>query len=121
MKKHVTDIFGITALHYLNAGEEGLFHFCSLLNSVISDVNNATCQELNLVLGLILYKGHTKEKTSDRSYQTISTCPFFAKALDLYLWDLYQDLWASCTASTQYQTSGSSHELASVMVTELIQ
>ena len=121
MKVHVTDIYGITAKHYINAGEDGLEHFMNLINCVLSDVNNATVDELNVVLGLILYKGHKKDKNSDRSYRTISTCPFLAKAIDLYLRDLYQHHWDACTAPTQYQTSGSSHELASLLVTELIQ
>ena len=121
MKKNVTDIHGITALHYSNAGHEGLQHFACLLNCIVADVKNGTIDELNLVLGLILYKGHKKDKNSDRSYRTISTCPFIAKALDLYLRDLFQDSWNDCTAATQYQTSGSSHELASLLITELVQ
>ena len=40
---------------------------------------------------------------------------------DLYLRDLYQDKWDECTAPTQYQTTGSSHELASLLITELTQ
>ena len=91
MKKHVIDIYSISALHYSNAGDEGLIHFASLMNSAITDVNNTTIEELNLALGLILNKGHRKYKNSDRSYRTISTCPFIAKAIDLYLRDLYQD------------------------------
>ena len=121
MKAHVMDIYGVTAKHYLNAGQEGLEHFMNLINCVLTDVNNASVQELNLVLGLILYKGHKKDKNSHRSYRTISTCPFIAKAIDLYLRDLYQGQWDACTAPTQYQTSGSSHELASLLVTEVIQ
>ena len=78
-------------------------------------------EELNTAHGLILYKGHKKEKTSDRAYRTISSCPFLAKGLDLYLRDLYQGLWDSCQAPTQYQGTGSSHELASLLVTEVIQ
>ena len=39
----------------------------NLINCVLSDVNNATVDELNVVLGLILYKGHKKDKNSDRS------------------------------------------------------
>ena len=50
MKRNVTDIFRITALHYLNAGREGLVHFNFLLNAIVSNVNNATLEELNLVL-----------------------------------------------------------------------
>jgi hypothetical protein len=121
MKKNVSDIFSITALHYLNAGTEGLVHFNFLLNAIISNVNNATLEELNLVLGLILYKGHNKEKTSDRAYRTISTCPFMAKATDLYLRDLYHTHWDNCQADTQYQGPGSNHELAALLVTEVIQ
>ena len=121
MKKDVIDFFSITALHYLHAGEEGIVHLTAVLNSVITEVNNATIEELNVAYGLILYKGHSKDKTRDSSYRTISTCPFLAKALDLYLRDLYQDLWNASTATTQYQAAGSSHELASLLVTELIQ
>ena len=93
LKKNVMDMYGITALHYLHAGEQGLLHFTSLLNAVIADVNNASIEELNRAHGLILYKGHKKDKNSDRAYRTISSCPFLAKALDLYLRDLYQDGW----------------------------
>ena len=42
MKKLVIDIYSISALHYSNAGDEGLLHFASLMNSAISNVNNAT-------------------------------------------------------------------------------
>ena len=59
--------------------------------------------------------------TSDRSYRTISSCPFLAKSIDLYLPELYHEYWYSCQASSQYQGSGSSHELAYLLVTEVIQ
>ena len=121
MKSHVIDIYSITAKHYSNAGDKGIEHFKELLNCVISDVNNATLEELNIALGIILYKGHRKDKNIDRSYRNISTCPFTAKAVDLYLRDLYQDKWDECTAPTQYQTTGSCHELASLLITELTQ
>ena len=121
MKKNVSDIYSITALHYSNAGTEGLAHFNCLLNGLLSDVNNASIEEMNLALGLIHHKGHGKPKTSDRSYRTISTCPFMAKAADLYLRDLFRSHWDSCQAETQYQGSGSSHELAALLVTEVIQ
>ena len=84
MKTHVTDIDGISPLHYVNAGEEGVQHYAALLNVFITDVNNSTLDDLNRALGIILYKGHLKDKNSDRSYRTISTCPFIAKSLDLY-------------------------------------
>ena len=121
MKKNVTDIFSITALHYINAGNEGLLHFNFLINAVISDANNATLDELNLVLGLIYFKGHKKDKTCERSYRTISTCPFLAKAADLYLRDLFSNQWDACQAPTQYQGKRSNHELAALLVTEVIQ
>ena len=121
MKAHVTDINGITPLHFLHAGEEGVRHFAALMNVFISEVKNVTLPELNTVLGVILSKGQKKDKNSDRSYRTISTCPFLAKSLDLYVRDLYQDLWNDTTASTQYLATGSSHELASLLVTEMIQ
>ena len=121
LKKNVKDFYSVTALHYIYAGEEGLAHFLALLNAVLDDVNNATIEELNTAMGLILYKGHKKDKFSERSYRTISTCPFLSKALDLYIRDLYQEGWDASQASTQYQGSGSSHELASLLLTEVIQ
>ena len=121
LKKNVKDIFSITALHYLNAGQEGIIHYNLLLNAIISDVNNANIDELNVAHGNIFYKGHQKDRSSDRSYRTISTCPFLAKSVDCYLRDLYLDKWNDCQADTQYQGTGSSHELASLLVTEVIQ
>ena len=73
MKKNVRDIHNITALHFTNAGEEGLIHFNQLLNAIVSDVNNAGIEELNKALGLVLYKGHAKDKFNARSYRTISS------------------------------------------------
>ena len=121
MKKKVSDIYSITALHYLNAGDSGLIHFNFLLNAIISNTNNASIEELNLVHGVIHYKGHNKDKTSERAYRTISSCPFLSKATDLYLSDLFQHQWDKCQADTQYQGQGSSHELAALLVTEVIQ
>ena len=121
IKKNVMDHFGITALHYIHAGKEGLFHFNFLLNAIIQDVSNASLQELNTVHGLILHKGHNKDKSSHRSYRTISTCPFLAKCLDLYLRRLYHQIWDSAQAVTQFQGTGSNHELASLLVTEVVQ
>ena len=121
LKKNVNDYFSITALHYLHAGEEGILHFQALLNSVVREVDNASLTELNTAHGIIHYKGHKKDKTSERSYRCISTCPFLSKALDLYVRDLHQEQWNNVQASTQYQGPGSSHELASLLLTEVIQ
>ena len=121
LKPHVNDFYSITASHFINAGMEGLRHFHLLISLVIKDVNLASVDELNQVYALLLHKGHRKSKTSDRSYRTISTCPFISKALDLYLHELYIKDWNTLQAPTQYQGSGSSHELASLMVTEIIQ
>ena len=121
LRKNVKDFFSITALHYINAGNEGLEHFHALFNAVVTNVNNASIEELNVAHGIILWKGHKKDKTCGRSYRTISTCPFLSKALDLYLRDMYQERWDKCQASTQYQGAGSSHDMASLLVTEVIQ
>ena len=121
MRKNVRDHYSITSQHYLNAGQEGLRHFNLLLNGIIADINNAGLEELNTAHGLIYYKGHHKDKTSDRSYRNISTCPVLAKAVDMYLRDLYGKLWHKQEAETQYQGTGSSHELASLLLTEVIQ
>ena len=81
----MSDLDSITAQHYVNAGNAGHNHFLLLLNTLIEDLNNISITELNKVYAIILYKGHNKDKCSDRSYRTISTCPLLAKALDLYV------------------------------------
>ena len=121
MKPEVNDFFGITANHYNYAGPAGWLHFHLLLNCLLNDVNNTSISEINVVYACILFKGHGKEKTSDRSYRTISTCPMVAKALDLYIRDLNICSWNKDQASTQFQGEGSSHELAAVLLTETIQ
>ena len=121
LKPTVKDFFNLTPLFFLNAGVFGVRYFQFLLNHLLSDVENATIEELNIAHGVILYKGHQRDKKCHRSYRTISTCPLLAKALDLYIRDLFLDEWDNVTASTQYQTSGSSHELASLLITEAIQ
>ena len=70
---------------------------------------------------VILYKGHGKNKESDRSYRTISTCPLLAKAMDMYVGGLYQCGWTEAQADTQFQGAGSSHELAALLLTECVQ
>ena len=121
MKASVNDLFSITPAHYLNAGDFGKVHFNFLLNTIIDDVNQASIDELNACYALLLHKGHDKPKTRDTAYRTISTCPVLARALDLYIRDLHQDKWSSCQAPTQYQGQGSCHELAALLVTEVVQ
>ena len=76
---------------------------------------------LNSIWAIVLFKGHGKDRESDRSYRTISTCPVIAKALDQYIGNLFMTGWAEAQAETQFQGSGSSHELAALLVTEVIQ
>ena len=121
MKPTVPDFWSITPLHFRNAGEHGQKHFNYLMNKIISEVNSSSATELNVVLAHLLHKSHGKSVTSDRSYRTISSCPVIAKALDLYIRDLFIDLWDSTQADTQYQGQGSSHELASLLLTEASQ
>ena len=121
LKPDVNDLYSITPRHYLNAGMEGARHFSFLLNIIIKNVNLSSLEELNSVWAMILHKGHGKDHESDRSYRTISTCPFLAKALDKYVGSLYESGWATAQAPTQFQGSGSSHELAALLLTECIE
>ena len=121
MKPNVLDFWSITPKHFLNAGKEGLLHYHFLMNRVIKEINNSSVKELNTVHALLLYKGHKKQRTSDRSYRTISTCPVLAKGLDIYICDLYKYTWSSAQAETQYQGEGRNHEMAALLVTETIQ
>ena len=121
MKASVKDHYSITPAHFLNAGKHGLLHFNFLLNYVIDDINNAKIEELNSCYALLLLKNHGKSRTKDSSYRTISTCPMVSKALDIYIRDLHKDKWSAQEAPTQYQGVGSCHELAALLVTEVIQ
>ena len=121
MESNVNDFYSITPQHYINGGKAGTEHFNFLLNSIIEDVNNASIEEMNSIHALLLHKGHGKSKTSDKSYRTISTCPVLSKALDLYIRDLHLHKWSAKQAPTQYQGAGSSHELAALLITEVVQ
>ena len=121
LKPNVNDLNSITPAHYINAGIEGITHFQYLLNSVIDNINLSSLDELNSVWAIVLFKGHGKDRELDRSYRTISTCPVIAKALDQYIGNLFETGWAEAQAETQFQGHGSSHELAALLVTEVIQ
>ena len=121
MSPDVTDFFGLTPNHYNYAGPAGWDHFYRLLNALINDISNITIFEVNAVHACIFFKGHGKDKSSSRSYRTISTCPVVAKALDLFIRDLCLDVWNKDQAETQFQGEGSTHELAAVLLTETIQ
>ena len=121
MKANVVDFFGITINHYKYAGPAGWRHFPVLLNCLIDDVNNTVIKEVNTVHAIIIFKGHGKLKTSDRSYLTISTCPVLAKAMDMYVRKINISTWSLEQASPQFQGQGSSHELAAILLTESIQ
>ena len=117
----VSDLFSITAYHYLHAGQVGLDHFYLLLSCLICDINTISLAEVSTVHAIVLFKGHGKSRSSDRSYRTISTCPLVAKALDLYLRELNLDAWNADLSDVQFLGQGSSHELAGVLFTECIQ
>ena len=121
IKPDVSDLFGITPNHYNYAGPAGWKHFHILLCLLIDNVNNTDISEINKIYACILFKGQGKDKHSDRSYRTISSCPVIAKALDLYIRSLNIDTWNTSQADCQFQGEGSSHELASLLVTECIQ
>ena len=121
MKKDVNDFYSITARHFLYAGEVGEDHFHYLLSSIIDNVNLGGIRELNTIYACVHFKGHGKDRTSERSYRTISTCPLIAKALDLYIREISIKVWNDKQAETQYQGEGSSHELAILLLTEVIQ
>ena len=70
---------------------------------------------------MILHKGHGKDKESDRSYRTISICPLITKTLDKYIGGLYESGWVAAQAETQFQGTGSSHDLAALLVSECVQ
>ena len=96
-------------------------HFHFLLNALISDISNTTISEVNRAYACVLFKGHNKDKFSSQSYRTISTCPVIAKGLDTYLRMKNINSWNNDQSPAQFQGEGSSHELASVLLTECVQ
>ena len=121
IRKNVNDFYSVTASHYLHAGVAGEDHFHFLLNTVISNVNLGGIAELNTIFACVLLKSQGKDRTSERSYRTISTCPLVAKALDFYIRELCLVDWNYHQSDTQYQGERSSHDLASLLLTEVIQ
>ena len=121
MKSDVLDFFSVSPNHYLHAGPAGCRHFHSLMKALLSDVGTTAIHEVNAAYACILFKGHGKDRTSSRSYRTISTCPVVAKGLDLYIRKIHGHSWKNAQPSTQFQGEGSSHELAAVLLTECIQ
>ena len=117
----VNDFYSITANHFIYAGPAGIAHHHFLLSTLLSNVHFSVIPEVNNAWACILYKGHQKDKESDRSYRTISTCPFLAKCADIYIGRLYNAGWSACQAETQFQGEGSSHELSALLFTETIQ
>ena len=113
-------MYSITPNHFIHAGPAGHEHFHHLLRLLISDVNLSSTREVNSVFAKLLYKGHNKDKTSDRSWRTISNCPVLAKALDTHIGDLYGAGWLESQAETQFQGAGRSHTLAALLLTETI-
>jgi hypothetical protein len=120
VRANVNDLFSVTANHFINAGAEGLQHFHFLLSFVLSTVSLASIDELNSAWACILYKGHQKDRESDRSYRNISTCPFLAKCADVHVGRMFGPGWAAAQAATQYQGEGSSHDLAALLLSETI-
>jgi hypothetical protein len=121
LRADVNDLYSTTAAHYIHAGMEGAIHFTFLINTIIHNINLSSIDALNSVWAMVLFKGHGKDRESARSYRTISTCPLLAKALDKHVGALYESGWAAAQAETQYQGTGSSHELAALLLTETVQ
>ena len=120
VRPDVNDFYSITANHFINAGQPGVDHHHFILSSIVDNINLSSIEELNTAWACILYKGHQKDKESDRSYRTISTCPFMAKCVDIYIGRLNSGCWNSVQAETQFQGEGSSHELSALLLTETI-
>ena len=121
VRAEVNDFFSITANHFIHLGPPGIAHFHFLLSALLKNFSLSSINELNSAWACILYKGHQKDRESDRSYRNISTCPFLSKCADIYVGKIYSGDWALSQAETQFQGEGSSHELAAVLFTETVQ
>ena len=54
IKPSVIDLHSISALHYLNGGDNTIIHFQHIINAVLSDVKNFALTEINQVYAIIL-------------------------------------------------------------------
>jgi hypothetical protein len=120
LRPSVRDFYSITPLHYINAGPAGISHFCHLINLLINNVNLSTLPQLNSAWAIMLHKGHGKAKNQVRSWRSIATCPLLAKALDKWVISHLKPSWSSVAAPTQFMAKGSSHDLASLLLSEAI-
>ena len=120
VRPNVLDYFSISARHYSAAGVQGIQHLASLLILIISNINLTPAAELNSAWSVMLHKGHNKPRSQCRSWRCISTCPLLSKVLDLYVADRHRDNWTSAAAKTQFMTRGSTHELAALLLSEVV-
>ena len=120
IKPSVSDYFSVTAAHYLNGGDIAIKHFHFLFNTILENIEITAADEMNRAHAIILHKSHNKPKNISSSYRTISSCPFLAKAVDMYLGLLSKSDWNNRQAPTQYQGDGMSHELAALLLTSTI-
>ena len=101
----MNDYFGLTPNHFIYAGPVGWDHFHLLLTALAENVENTDITEINTVYACILFIGHGKDKYSDRSYRTISTCPVIAKALDSFIRDMNIQVWNLQQSECQFLIS----------------
>ena len=78
LSPHVADIASITHTHYLATGVSGVTHFQALLNQLISNINLATLEEVNLAWAVMCHKGGSKPWQLAKSWRCIWTCPLIA-------------------------------------------
>ena len=116
----MADIFSITPTHYLAVGVCGVTHFQALLNLLVTNVNLATLEEINLAWAVMRHKGGSKPQHLTKSWRCISTCPLVAKAMDLYVFGLHKEEWEAVATPTQFMRDGSSHELCALALPEAI-
>ena len=100
--------------------DPGTKHFCNLLNILVNDINLSAVPDINSAWDIVIYKGHGKPRTSQSAYRCISTCTILCKGLDLWVTKLQQQNWKNVKSKSQFMTSGSSHELASLYFTEIV-
>ena len=91
----ISDLYYVTASHYLNGGDEAIKHFQFLFNSVLKNSELAAIEEMNGAHAVFLHKGHGRDKNLSSSYRLISFCPFIAKTVDMHLGELSKEDWKS--------------------------
>ena len=90
-----------------------------LINLVISKIPFLALSEVNSAWSIMIHKGHGRPINSTQSYRCIWTWLRLAKITYSWIAKLKSEECNGSKTPTQFMSKGSSHELATLLMTEL--